>query len=1185
MRFTRLQNAVLGLGFLAVTCLAANTLAPVAYAQTAVTGALSGTVSDATGAVVPGATVTVVDAATDAKQVLKTNAEGHYVASALKPGVYKVTAAAANLKSDTLEITVLLGTTVPGDIKVTPTGNDTVIEVSSTALPLVDTQNITLATTFTEEQIQDLPTPGGDVTTLAFTAPGVVVNAGGMYGNFSSNGLPGISNLFVLNGFDNQDPFLNLNNSGSSNLTLGQGELADATVIQNGYNSQYGRAAGAIIQYTTKSGGNRFHGEAEESYNGTVLNANGWINSNEGQARPHAVSNEWALNGGGPIIKDKLFFFSDYEGLHYVLPASGYVSLPTPQYEAYTLANVPAAALSTYQQIFALYNGAASYKSATPVQVTPTPSPNGLYGGCGVNGPTSTNSNTSPAGLSGTLNPTDGNTFGTEDPCAMSGYGNANNINIEWLFTQRVDWDINSKHKIYGRYKMDHGSQPTYTSFVNPAFNTVSIQPEYEGQFNDSYVITPNLVNSAVVAANWYTAYFGPANIAAAQAAFPFFAVFAVGADGSGTPQSAGLSILGVPNAFPQGRNVTQYQLEEDLSWTHHKHNFKFGANFRRDDFEDFDSQQNTVFPELVVYSLNDIAQGQLNGPNSQWGGDNNFSQNFITDSTAHIALYNIGVYAQDEWQATPNLKLTIGARVDRTGNPLCRDLCFPQYTGSYPNSAASLSTPFNTEIAPQNAHAFPGGVDTIEFQPRFGFNYQFDPKTVIRGGVGDFADLYPAVFVDSSFENLPNDNAITLYSSNIQNSGAGSMYANAAAGNSALASGFTSGGTVTSVNTALTALGIPFTPPAIGAYFAPTKFHEAQYLEYSLQLQRQFGKSDGLDITYAGNYGFREIIQNPYLNASSGAWDSTSGTWTSAGSIGGLSATPPDPSFSNVNAYTNDAHSNYNAGMVTYTHQGQGLTSHLSYTYAHTLDMVSNAGFGNSEPYNGGTIAKQLTPTLGPGNLNYSNADYDIKHNLVADFLYAEPYKVQNKFLNPLVSGWLVSGKEYYRSGEPFSVNNNNEISGFQSMNSGDLMPQAITSSLTNTCGTNPHAAAGINASSCLNTQDYSSTQTTFGNVRRNSFFGPHYANTDATLSKEIVKAEGFKFVIGAQAYNIFNHPNFSNPGTNPSSGAAGFNTVGPGSFGIISSTQAPPTSPYGSFQSAAVTQRVLVVNGKITF
>ena len=168
MRFIRLQNAVLGLGLLAVAGFVANTTATVAHAQSAVTGAVSGVVSDGTGAVVPGATVIVIDTATDAKQVLKTNAEGRYTVGLLKPGLYKVTASAESLKSDTLQVTVILGTTVPADIKVTPTGNNTIVEVTSTSLPLVDTQNVALATTFNEEQIQELPTPGGDVTTVAF---------------------------------------------------------------------------------------------------------------------------------------------------------------------------------------------------------------------------------------------------------------------------------------------------------------------------------------------------------------------------------------------------------------------------------------------------------------------------------------------------------------------------------------------------------------------------------------------------------------------------------------------------------------------------------------------------------------------------------------------------------------------------------------------------------------------------------------------------------------------------------------------------------------------------------------------------------------------------------------------------------------------------------------------------------
>jgi hypothetical protein len=536
------------------------------------------------------------------------------------------------------------------------------------------------------------------------------------------------------------------------------------------------------------------------------------------------------------------------------------------------------------------------------------------------------------------------------------------------------------------------------------------------------------------------------------------------------------------------------------------------------------------------------------------------------------LALYNIGVYAQDEWQVTPRLKLTLGARVDRTGPPLCHGNCFSLYQGGFPNPSASLTEPYSSEINPTNAHPF--GVDAIEFQPRFGFNYQLDGRTVVRGGAGLFADLYPSVFLDAPIQNFPNVNTETLLAGNIAPSGTGSMYANAAAGNKAVTSGFETG-TVTSLNNSLTALGIPFSPPSLLGYFGGT-FHQAQYVEYSMQIQRQLSRSDGMSLTYAGNYGYNELIQNPFLNGATGGFNNATGSWASLGALGNLPATPPDPSLSQVNAYTNNAHSNYGAAMVTYTHQGHGLTSHFSYTYSHAMDMASNGGLATAEPYNSGSIAKQLTPALGPGNLNYSNADYDIRNNLVGDVVYIEPFKAQNRFLNSLVSGWMAAGKTFYRSGEPFSVVNSNVIAGFPALatiGGTVLMPQVTSFSLTNTCGSNPHDAV---TSACLDSTQYAgSSQTTFGNLRRNSFYGPHYADTDLTLTKQIVKTEGAAFTLGAQAYNIFNHPNFSNPNA----------TLGDGNFGSITSVQAPPTSPYGSFQGSGVTQRVLVVTGKISF
>jgi len=702
----------------------------------------------------------------------------------------------------------------------------------------------------------------------------------------------------------------------------------------------------------------------------------------------------------------------------------------------------------------------------------------------------------------------------------------------------------------------------------------VSIQPEYEGQFNDSYVISPTKTNVFVAAANWYTAYFGPPNVAASLADMPVnFYISDDGLDGSGVNAQPGLPALGVPFYLTQGRNVTQYQIEDDFNWIKGKHTIKVGGNFRRDLVSDYDSQYNTVFPYSVTLSLGDFASGQVNPQSSYWGQNEFESYNFTytASPTAHLALYNLGVYVQDEYQVLPNLKLTIGARVDRTGNPLCHGGCFSLYQGSFPSSA----TAYNASVNAINNHPFPS-VEKFNFQPRFGFNYGINDRTEIRGGAGLFADLYPAGFLDGVIQNFPNYNTETAFTGALSNIGAGSAGAFTAAQNQTVQSGFTSGQGIAAINNALYAQGVPFAPPTVNAYF-PGEFKVPEYAEYSLQLQRQLGKSDALTVTYAGNFGFREILTDPYLNAASGDFtnNATGGEWDQVAPFAGLPVTPPDPRFGRVTAYTNNGHSNYSGGMVSYKHSGNGLTGQLSYTYSHALDMVSNGGEG--EPFNGGSVLNQITPNLGPGNLNYSNSDYDIRNNLVGDLVYEEPFKSSNKLLDGVAGGWVVGGKTYYRGGEPYDIVNGGVLGSFHNLGTTlmpDLAPGVTRSQLTNPTGSNPHSCVD---KTCLNVNQFvaSGSQADFGNLPRNSLFGPHYVDSDLNVMKRIIKTEGLTFKLGLNFYNIFNHANYASPAGD----------ISTGSFGQITSTVAPPTSPYGSFQGAAVTQRLMVLHGNISF
>src|SRR5579871_3575415 len=339
---------------------------PAAVAQTITTGDVVGTVKDTTGAIVPGADVTLRSIDFGDTRNVTTDANGAFRFTLLKPGNYSIAAVSAGLKTDVQKVAVQVGQVNNLDLIAKVQATQEVIEVAASGA-LVETDNANLSTTYNTTQMEELPTPGGDMTTIAFTAPGVAVSTGMGYGNFSSHGLPGISNLFTINGNDYNDAYLNLNNSGASNLMLGTNEVQEAAVVQNAYSVQYGREAGAQVNYITKSGTNGFHGDLNYNFNGDRLNANDFFANTQGLPRSKAISNQWAADVGGPIRKDKTFFYADTEGLYYTLPSSGIVTVPTPQFQSYITNTVSSAQLPLYQNAFKLWNAAPGISNAVPI--------------------------------------------------------------------------------------------------------------------------------------------------------------------------------------------------------------------------------------------------------------------------------------------------------------------------------------------------------------------------------------------------------------------------------------------------------------------------------------------------------------------------------------------------------------------------------------------------------------------------------------------------------------------------------------------------------------------------------------------------------------------------------------------------------------------------------------------------
>ena len=370
-------------GWLLATLLLSTLFALQLAAQNSLTGEISGTVTDPSGAVISGVSVTARSASTDVTQTATTNASGAFRFVFVKPDTYKLTVTRQGFRSTSETVVVNVGAIAIANVKLEVGQTSETVEVTA-GVPLIETENANISTTYSSKQVENLPNGGNDITAYAQTAPGVLMNSssGGGYGNFTAFGLPATSNLFTVNGNDEMDPYLNLNNSGATNLLLGANEVEEVGVTSNGYTGQYGRMAGAQVNYTTKSGTNSFHGNMKYYYNDVSLNATDWFLKNTNTKPGFDVNNQYAAAIGGPIVKDKLFFFVGTEGLRYVLATSNQIFVPTKAFEQAVINNLPiygpsatgatAASVPFYQNLFNLFNNAPGAAAAVPVTAAGT---------------------------------------------------------------------------------------------------------------------------------------------------------------------------------------------------------------------------------------------------------------------------------------------------------------------------------------------------------------------------------------------------------------------------------------------------------------------------------------------------------------------------------------------------------------------------------------------------------------------------------------------------------------------------------------------------------------------------------------------------------------------------------------------------------------------------------------------
>jgi hypothetical protein len=1079
-----------------------------AGAQSLVSGDVTGVVTDPSGAVLPNVTVTLKSGETGAVQTRVTNAQGVYRFSLLSPGTYTISVAAKGFQPIEKQATVSVGEATTAHMQLALATAATTVEVTAGA-SVVQTENANVSTTFSPEQIAEVPNPGNDLSYIVQTAPGATMNTQAGYGNSATYGISATSNLFTVNGMNENDPFLNLNNSGATNLLLGQNDVHEATVVNNGYSAQYGGLAGANVNYVTKSGSNAWHGNALYWWDGRAMNANDYFNNRNGVKRPFVNANQWATSLGGPIVKDKTFFFADYEGLRLVLPTAQQVVIPSPDFQTSTLANLAAgpnaAEIPFYNHIFSLFNNAPGANKARPLP--------GGSNGCS----------------SGFSLPDGG-------PCALQFQSTAGNFTHEWLLTGRVDQNIDNNDRAFVHFRTDHGLQATYTDPLTPILNAQSDQPQYEGQFQENHTFGSNSVNQFILAGSWYSAIFKPKSITAALQTLPFEMNF----------NNAFYTMGGAfYNTWPQGRNVSQYQLLDDYSWLRGKHSLKFGVNFRRNDITDY----------TPGGFLGTIPEAIFNSQASFYNGTADvFEQAFPTRATQPLALYGLGLYAQDEWALTPKLKITLGLRGEHNSNPICQTNCFARLANSFLDVSHNINQPYDQAIR-TGLHEALANYTNVEWEPRFGFAWQpFGDNTVIRGGIGIFADIFPATVATNFDTNSPLKNTFIPVNGAFAPGLPNNLESQAVASNAAFVQGFKEGLTYPQI----VAMDPLFTAPAF--YNAAHMIHTPQYQEWNLELQQGIGQKVTASVNYVGNHGIYEAVQNAGFNA------------FGFSGFASLPSVAPDPRFSTVTEATGSGVSNYNGLTLSLRRRFSQVQLQANYTWSHALDEISNAGF---LPYNFKTNTSVLAPQ-DPFNLrkyNYGNADYDTRHYFSLNYVWDTPWR--RGWLGA-VGDWTVSGTIFARTGLPFTVidsANNGTLLGQNYGNSGGG-PSIFANYLggaPNSCGT------GAVTKPCLTTAEFSSASTGFGDQRRNQFYGPGFFDTDLTVMKNfaIPRWETAKFSVGIQAFNLFNHPNFDQP----------IADVANPQLGSIVQTVGTPTSILGSFLGGDASPRLIQLKASLNF
>jgi hypothetical protein len=1134
------------------------------FCQGETTSSIVGQVSDPTNAAVAGAIVTVTNTETGQKRSATTDDAGRFNFPQLKPGTYNIKVEAKGFASQENEAApAALGQKQTVNFTLQLAQAKQAIQVSGEA-PILNPENANTSTSLTARALENLPNPGGDLTYPLQFAPGALINTAGSgndfvggtngYGNVEFNGLPALSNGYIVDGLETNDPLTNLNSGLSTNLVLGLNSISEVTVNTLSYSVDQGRYGASQVNYVTKSGTNQFHGNLYELWNGSDFNAADYFtNATPGNHKPRSTVNHFGGSIGGPVIHDKLFFFFDSEWVRIALPIVTPDTVPTPAFQTYVLQQLPLGGTDSvtgskyqpapqlvpfYQKMFSLYGST----TGTPLAVLGCPFDVG----------------------------------GAAPAIANDGNGCANRQSIshssddhEQVQTARMDYNLNENNSAWLRLQADTGLQAAYTDPINPLFNAISPQPLYSFAAGYTHIFSQNLVNYFNPAFSWYESLFGPSDFQKTLAALPIV----LQGSGANAPFT---TLGGLDNTWVQGRRASRFFINDNLAWSRGSHEFRFGTNTRILRLNDFDFGEGTV--PLVTYTTL---------PQYIYGVASTVTKAFPTSANEPFNFLNLDLYAQDTWKITKKLTWTFGLRDTFNSNPLNPHDQIARLTGSFDSISHNVNQPLNAVIQTGLGNIFSSTPLAI-LQPRSAIAWQFQPKSVLRVGFGLFSDILPGSIADIVGVNPPYVQSFeggllgtvggTAIAPGVPNSAVDATIA----ANQSFSTGFAQGQLSCASPLANSATCLP--PVAITA--VPSgKLHAPYFMEWSLGLEHEFGSTISVHAQYVGT----RALSQPYITQVNGYQTVCAGCFAPY-----PYAQAPDPRFGAVTQLSTGASSSYNGLQLTAMKRlGHGLQGQVNYTWSRCMDEVSNGGFLQ---FSAGGI---LSPLPGDLKRNYGPCDYDIRQNLSAEYLYQLPLKLKNKTFAYALNGWQISGTAFWHTGIPFSVfSTPYSASGDGIVNGGGpqfagvvpgvplydhnsipgvtqpgtvqwLNPNAFTSAVDPSTGA---CAGGNSAANCQ-----------FGTSGRNSLRGPDFVWSDFYLTKYFPLTEKLKLRFDVQLFNVFNHPNFALPSM-VMAGIPG-NPATQTGFGALGYTTSPPTGLLGVGLGGDSTPRMIAFQGRLEF